>query len=139
MKSLRQFRRKLAHCIQIISNLFPCLVYLYPPRASIVKSILLFIVFLTSQSYAQIRVSIATDLTFVRNFSPEQEFWAIGQTVQGGFHFSKKETGYVWMNYFINGKFSNDRIAISKSGTAPDTIAYTAKSTWNPREFSVGL
>jgi hypothetical protein len=108
-------------------------------KTNFLRSIFLFFILASTQCFAQPRISIATDLTFVRNFSPEQQFWAIGQTVQGGFHFSKKETAYVWMNYFINGKFSVDRIATAKSGTAPDTIAYTAKSIWNPREVSIGL
>jgi hypothetical protein len=121
------------------SNPFPIHNLSLGIKTIILRSIFLLLVLISTRGIAQIRVSIATDISFVRNFSPEQEFWAIGQTVQGGFHFSKRETGYVWMNYFINGKFSNDRIATSKSGTAPDTIAYTAKSIWNPREFSIGL
>ncbi|MFL5739681.1 MAG: hypothetical protein ACJ75B_05655 [Flavisolibacter sp.] len=92
---------------------------------------------LTAES--QIRFSVRTDLSLAHNFSPDQQFWAIGQTFQGDFHFSKKETGYIWFNYYRNGKFRNDVTAEAKSPqTTPSTYTYPLQSRWQGTEFSVG-
>ena len=110
-----------------------------PLKTNLLRSILLFLLFVKTHGYAQIRASISTDLSLVRNFSTDQHFWALGQTVQGNFHFSKKETVYAWVNYFVNGKFRNNRTATAKPGQSPDMINYKVKSVWNAREISIRL
>ena len=91
------------------------------------------------QARAQIRFSIATDLSVMRNFSPQQKFWALGQTVQGNFHFNKKETAYAWLSYYSKGKFKNDFTATAKSSvTIPQLIRYRVSGTWRYREVSMG-
>jgi hypothetical protein len=88
---------------------------------------------------AQTRVSLATDLTVLYNFSPQQKFWAFGQTLQGNFHFTGKESAYAWVMYFTDGKFKNDYVANAKSpATVPATIQYTVNSTWDFRHMSLG-
>jgi hypothetical protein len=88
---------------------------------------------------SQIPFSIATDASVMRNFSPQQKFWAFGQTIQGNFHFTKKETGYIWVAYFSPGKFKNTYTATAKSpATNPSSFDYTVAGTWRPRQVSLG-
>lgn len=90
-------------------------------------------------SYGQTGFSFATDFSLMRNFSPNQEFWAVGQTVQFNYHFNQKQTAYAWLNYFTPGKFSNDFIANSKSSTtSPSQIPFSAKAQWNIGHISLG-
>ncbi len=99
--------------------------------------ILLFPVFFAG---AQVRFSFATDVSVVRNFSPHQRFWAIGQTIQGQFHFNERESFYTWLMYYSPGRFSNEFIAEARNaGTTPSKIAYTMKGLWNMKEFSMGI
>lgn len=89
--------------------------------------------------HAQMRFSFATDLSLMRNFSPQQEFWAVGQTVQFNFHFNAKQSAYAWLAYYTNGKFENDFIASAKSSaTLPSTIPFTALAYLRNNEVSVG-
>jgi hypothetical protein len=88
---------------------------------------------------AQVQASIATDMTVLRNFSPKQKFWAIGQTITGNFHFSKKETIYTWLTYYSPGRFRNNFTATAKSpATTPQTYTYRVTGTWRFRAISVG-
>jgi hypothetical protein len=88
---------------------------------------------------AQIRFSVAPDLSLMRNFSPKQKFWALGQTLQFDFHFTKKETGYAWISYYTPGKFKNNFLASAKSaGTTPAVILFKASAKWRNNEVSLG-
>lgn len=88
---------------------------------------------------AQVRFSIAPDISVMRNFSPDQKFWALGETVQGDFHFTKKETLYAWITFYTPGKFSNRFLATAKSQTTtPASIPFTASAKWRNNEVSVG-
>lgn len=83
--------------------------------------------------------SIATDVSVMRNFSPEQKFWAIGQTVIAEINFSKKESAFVRLGYFSPGRFSNLFTATAKlPSTIPSSQVYRVKSTWYNREVSIG-
>lgn len=93
----------------------------------------------TSTTYAQVRFSIATDISLLRNFSPHQKFWGFGQGVEGDFHFSKKNTAYAWLNYHTQGSFTNNFMATAKSAsTAPQQTPYAVKGKWRFRQVSVG-
>ena len=82
---------------------------------------------------------MAQDLTLMRNFSPRQKFWTVGATVQANFHFSNKETGYAWLNYYIPGKFRNEFTATAKSPTTvPSTFKFRAAANWRNNEVSLG-
>jgi hypothetical protein len=88
---------------------------------------------------AQVRVSISTDLTFMRNFSAKQKFLVLGQTLQGNLHFSEKESAYVWIMYFTNAKFKNKFTATAKSSTTiPASYPYTVTGLWKLNQFSLG-
>jgi hypothetical protein len=102
---------------------------------------LIVIIFLFSGLYGQtqIRLSVAPDLSLMRNFSPKQKFWSLGQTVQFNFHFSAKESGYAWITYYTPGKFKNNFTATAKSSaTIPYTIPFKASARWRNNEVSLG-
>lgn len=85
------------------------------------------------------RFSIATDISVMRNFSPKQKFFAIGQTVQPLFHLSSKETVYAWLSYYSRGKFHNDFTATAKSpATVPQAKTFRVTGQWLSNEVSVG-
>jgi len=105
-------------------------------KKSFLFLLLLFHVVLQAQ---QTRISIATDITVLRNFSPNQEFWSIGQTVRGDYHFSSRETMYTSLVYYSPGKFHNFFIAAAKSPqTVPSEVAYYVAGEWRMREVSIG-
>jgi hypothetical protein len=90
-------------------------------------------------AFAQIRFSIATDASLLRNLSPQQKFWSFGQGVEADFHFSKKNTAYAWINYHTQGSFTNRFVATAKSpATTPPDILYTVKGKWSFRQVSLG-
>jgi hypothetical protein len=104
------------------------------------KNLIVFI-FLFGAIYGQtqIRLSVAPDLSLIRNFSPKQRFWSLGQTVQFNFHFSAKESGYAWITYYTPGKFKNNFTATAKSlTTTPYTIPFKASARWRNNEVSLG-
>ena len=91
--------------------------------------------FLPVQSNAQ-QWSLTSDASIMRNLSPHQKFWAFGQTIQGQFHVTPKESVYIWMSYYSPGKFSNHFIAVAKgTGQQQDFIVH---GTWRPRQVSAG-
>ena len=88
---------------------------------------------------AQVEFSVGTGVTGLRNFSPQQQFWAIGQTVQTNFHFSPKQSAYAWLDYYTEGRFRNQTTATAKSsGTIPQQIPYAAIGHLTYRHFSLG-
>jgi hypothetical protein len=90
-------------------------------------------------SHAQIRFSFATDLCIMRNFSPDQEFWSVGETVQSNIHFNKKQSAYAWISYYTPSKYSNDFTAAAKlPTTSPSTIPFTATAQWKTGHVSFG-
>jgi hypothetical protein len=75
----------------------------------------------------------------MRNFSPNQEFWAIGQTLQLDFHFSAKETLYGIISYYSPGKFTNRYIASAKSPTTTPFIqVYDIDGKMQCNQLSIG-
>lgn len=98
-----------------------------------------FIIAVQLNAFPQIRFSVATDISLLRNFSPQQKFWGFGQTVQGNFHFSKKETAYAWITYYSQGKFTNNFKAAERTlGTVPDAMQYSVTGKWRYRQVSLG-
>lgn len=103
------------------------------------KLLVIFFLFCVNYSQAQIRISVAPDLSLMRNFSPKQEFWTLGSTVQFNFHFTAKESGYAWITYYTPGKFKNNFTATSKSSTtSPSSIPFKASAKWRNNEMSLG-
>ena len=75
----------------------------------------------------------------MRNFSPKQKFWAIGQTIVSNFHFTKKESAYALFGYYSTGSFKNDFIATARSATTtPSLIVYNVEGKWRSQQVSMG-
>ena len=94
---------------------------------------------LSSVSCSQTKVSVASDVSLMRNFSKGQTFVVMGQTIQGNFHFTKKESAYAWISYHTQGQFTNAFTAPAKSpATNPSAITYEITGKWRSRQVSVG-
>jgi len=90
-------------------------------------------------TYAQTGFSFASDLSVMRNLSPDQKFWSVGQTVQFNFHFNQKQTVYALISYYMPGKFNNDFTATAKlPTTTPSAIQFKATEKWRNNEVSIG-
>jgi hypothetical protein len=88
---------------------------------------------------AQTAFSVGTGLSGLRNFSPQQKFWAAGQTVNVNLHFAPKEGAYASIDYYTEGKFKNTFIATANSPlTSPQTKAYIATGRLTYRQLSLG-
>jgi hypothetical protein len=82
---------------------------------------------------------LGTGVSGLRNFSPQQKFWAIGQTVQAVFHFSAKQSAYAWLDYYTEGKFKNNVTATAKSPSlTPQQLNYVATGRLTYRHISLG-
>jgi hypothetical protein len=98
-----------------------------------------FFLFFTGVSGSLVaQYSIATDGSFLRNFSSHQKFLVFGQTVLGNFYINKKEALYVSVSYYTNGSFKNKLTAIAKDSALPAQIPYTINSSLRYRQFSSG-
>jgi hypothetical protein len=106
------------------------------------KKVLLFLslnLLLNLSLHAQVEFSVGTGVSGLRNFSPQQKFWAFGQTVQANFHFSPKQSAYAWLDYYTEGKFKNNFTAVTKIPfTSPLLIPFTATGRLTYRHFSLG-
>ena len=88
---------------------------------------------------AQENISGATGISVLRNFSPDQNFTALGHTVQAMVHFTPKESAYAWVEYYTEGGFKNNFTATAKSAlTQPQRIAVQATGRLTYRHFSIG-
>lgn len=85
------------------------------------------------------QLSVATDVGIQRSFKKEQQYWAIGQTIQAIFHLSPKDGIYTWFAYYSNGKFTNDVTATAKSVIIlPQQINYVNSGKMRLKHFSLG-
>jgi hypothetical protein len=83
--------------------------------------------------------SLATDVGVQRSFKKEQQYLAIGQTVNALFHLTAKDGIYVWFAYYSNGKFKNNVPAIAKDPfTIPRQLNYTNNASMRIKHFSAG-
>ena len=88
---------------------------------------------------AQPRFGVASGACVLRNFSPQQNFWAFGQTLQTLLHFSPKESAYGSLDYYTEGKYNNIFTASAKSpATSPQELDYIAVGRLSYRQISLG-
>lgn len=88
---------------------------------------------------AQENVSIGTGISVLRNFSPQQKFWAVGHTLQVAVHFSERQSAYAWMEYYTDGTFRNNFTAVAKSSSVnPQQQRLVATGHLGYRHFSAG-
>jgi hypothetical protein len=89
---------------------------------------------------AQVKFSLASDISLLHNFDGKQKFTVVGQSVVPQWHFDKKTTVYAWFTYHTNGRYKNTLLATAKStGTQPQAISFTNNSEMRLRQFSLGL
>ncbi|MEO7394556.1 MAG: hypothetical protein ABIU11_06400 [Chitinophagaceae bacterium] len=97
-------------------------------------------VFLFLEAYCQYpQLSIATDVGVQRSLKKNQQYWALGQTINALFHLSSNDGIYVWFAYYSNGRFKNDLIATAKGPIFfPAQVNYTNDAKMRMKHFSVG-
>ena len=101
-----------------------------------------FLLFLFCSNYllAQVKFSLATDISLLHNFDGTQKFTVVGQTLVPQWHFDKKTTVYAWFSYHSNGKYESTLIATAKSpGTQPQSFSFTSQSQMRLRQLSIGF
>lgn len=100
----------------------------------------LLFLFFSNPLVAQVKFSLATDISLLHNFDRVQKFTVVGQTLIPHWHFDKKNTVYGWFSYHSNGKYKSTLLATAKSpGTQPQTFSFTSQSEMRLRQFSLGL
>ena len=88
---------------------------------------------------AQVDFSLASGASVLRNFSPQQGFWAFGQTIRAAVYFSPKQSAYASLDYYTEGKYKNSFTASAKSpATSPQELNYTATGRLTYRQVSLG-
>ena len=95
--------------------------------------------FFSAKTFCQLRVSVSSDISVLRNFTPRQQFWSFGQKVKLDFAPTIKNSIYVDMCYFSPGRFHDQLVAVAKSPTTiPQQISFINKAKVQLKEFSVG-
>jgi hypothetical protein len=103
-------------------------------------TLILFFTILCCSLQAQVKFSLATDLSLLRNFDGQQKFTVIGQSVIPQWHLDKKNSVYAWFTYHSNGKYKSNLTAYAKSlSTTPQSFTFTNNSEMKLRQFSFGL
>lgn len=104
-----------------------------------VCSLLLLGLAFTVVAKGQENFSVATGFSMLRNLSPQQTFWALGQTFQTTFHFSERQSAYAWIDYYTEGKFRNNFSAAARSPLLlPQQQSFTATGRLRYQHFSLG-
>ena len=100
-----------------------------------------FLLFLFCSNYllAQVKFSLATDISLLHNFDGTQKFTVVGQTLIPQWHFDKKSTVYAWFSYHANAKYKTTLTAVARSpGTQPQSFSFTNESIMRLRQISIG-
>jgi opacity protein-like surface antigen len=88
----------------------------------------------------QLRFSLATDVSAMRQLGAGQGFWSVGHSIQGNVHFSQRQTAYASVSYYLPGRYQNEFIAPARSLlTRPEQQAYTLRASISYTQFSLGL
>lgn len=104
-----------------------------------ITTIIIFLLMATAILQAQKAVSVGTDVSILRNFTRDQSFTTVGQTIHFNAHFSSKEALYAWVSYYVNGKYKNDLQALARDPfSTPLHLNYTASSKMGLRQISIG-
>lgn len=96
-------------------------------------------VFLFATHFATAQFSLGTDVSLLRNSSPQQQFWTVGQTIRSEWHTSSSDGPYLSIGYYVKSRFSNQFAATAKNAaTFPAQIIYSANSSWQFRQAILG-
>ena len=95
--------------------------------------------FLLLHSFARAQFSLSTDVSVLRNSSPAQQFWTVGQTIRAEWYTGSKDGPYLSIGYYVKSRFNNQFTAKAKSSTTiPTEITYRANSSWQFRQAVLG-
>jgi hypothetical protein len=95
--------------------------------------------FLLLHPFAWAQFSLGTDVSVLRNSSPAQQFWTVGQTIRAEWYTGPKDGPYLSIGYYVKSKFDNQFSARAKSSTInPAEIMYRANSSWQFRQALLG-
>ena len=96
--------------------------------------------FFLHYTHAQQAVSVSTNLSLLRNFTEQQSFTTVGQTVEADLHMTAKWSLYASISYHVKGKYENVLMATKKDPLSPvPDFAFTNHSRLGYNQFSVGL
>lgn len=103
--------------------------------------LLIFIVFICGTAVAQKpSYSLASNFSLLRNLTPGEKFWARGQNVEVNMHFSRRETGYLSVEYYTQASFQNNFTATAKSVlSSPQSFPFVATGYVRYRQLALGL
>ena len=88
---------------------------------------------------AQVKFSLATDVSLIHCFDDQQKFTSVGQTVIPQWHFDHKSTLYGWFSYHANGEYTTTLTATAKSpATQPQSFNFNNESAMRLRQISIG-
>jgi hypothetical protein len=105
-----------------------------------VKRGFILLLVISTAAKAQVKFSMGTDVSLLRNFSTNQQFTSFGQSVQGNVHLTAKQTIYGWLSYYLNSSFTNRFNAVAKDpATIPAAAIFRVKGTWKYNHISIGL
>ncbi|HEV8271504.1 MAG TPA: hypothetical protein VGQ04_09395 [Chitinophagaceae bacterium] len=106
---------------------------------SLRNAFIIFFLLCSSSMFAQVKFSLATDISLLHNFDGQQKFTAVGQTVISQWHFDKKNTLYGWFSYHANGKYNTTLTATAKlPSTQPQSFTFDNQSQMRLRQISIG-
>jgi len=104
------------------------------------NALIFFFLLCNSCLFAQVKFSIATDVSVLHNFDPQQKFTVPGLTITPQWHLDEKNTVYAWLNFHMKGKYENILIATAKSPTTqPQTISFSDQSEMKLKQISFGF
>ena len=106
---------------------------------SLRNAFIIFLLFSSNCLVAQVKFSLATDVSLIHSFDDQQKFTAVGQTVIPQWHFDSKSTLYGWFSYHANGKYNTTLTATAKSpSTQPQSFSFNNQSEMRLRQISIG-
>jgi hypothetical protein len=104
------------------------------------KIFLFFFLLTALPAASQVKFSLASDASLLRNFDDRHSFTVVGQGIHGQWHLGAKNTLYVWLTYHRNGKYKSDLSAVAKSATTlPQTVSFISNSEMRLRQLSAGI
>jgi hypothetical protein len=90
--------------------------------------------------YAQQAVSVGTNLSLLRNFTKQQNFTTIGQTVEVDLHMTSQWSLYSLVSYHVKGKYDNTLLATKRDPlSSAQDFDFTNISRLGYNQFSIGL
>jgi len=106
---------------------------------SLRNAFIIFSLLCNSCLFAQVKFSLATDISLIHCFDEQQKFTSVGQTVIPQWHFDNKSTIYGWFSYHSNGKYNTTLTATAKSpSTQPQSFTFNNESEIRLRQVSIG-